>query len=363
MKRVLILCLVAAGCDPAPLPVGATVLFSKDFGPIQFEPMVKGRDGGFSAMIGAVSAWTFGDTNLTGAAVDGETRRASTFGVTNDLDASDGVSGLVEPLDANGAPGEFLPFAADELAFNQAHAGDPCTAGADCGARKALWPGPIVVRNGEGRLFYAKVDASAGSSTGVVGTGIASWDGQNPPSRLTIDAAASEPTVLFPNATFGGVAGAVLVEDQVYAYFCAPEFVIFACRVGRAPWDALTTASAWTFYDGLAWQADFAKAKVIMQGAAALTVHFSAHVGKYLAVFSTPLADTLELKTAAAPEGPWSSSAVFFVGKKPLVANQTDYGAIAHAEYARDGGKVEYVTYYRPGDLSGEMHLVEVTFQ
>lgn len=40
------------------------------------------------------------------------------------------------------------------------------------------------------------------------------------------------------------------------------------------------------------------------------------------------------------------------------------YCGMAHLEFARDKGRVEYSTYYREtGFLMGEMRLVEITFK
>lgn len=352
-----------AGCDK-PVPAPVTIQVSREIAILPFAPSIKGRDGGFSTKIGERSAWVFGDTILAAPAVDGLSWRSSTFATTTDLDASDGITGLDEPLDANGAPGEFLPFTAAEAAYNEAHRGDACSAGSDCGARFALWPGPLVTMGTSTVLFYAKIDARPGDfNFKGIGSGVATWDGQSPPVRAVVDASAADPHVLFADDPFHEVAGALLVNDLVYAYFCRLDFVVHVCRIGRAPFTSVAQPNAWSFYDGSAWVADFKEARVVMQGAPALTVHFSPHLGKYLAIFSTPLGNTLELRVADAPEGPWSNSKVFHVGQAPASKNAWDYAGVGHAEYAREGGLVEYVTYYRPGDWSGEMRLVEVTLK
>ncbi|MBI4568599.1 MAG: hypothetical protein HY719_09385 [Planctomycetes bacterium] len=44
----------------------------------------------------------------------------------------------------------------------------------------------------------------------------------------------------------------------------------------------------------------------------------------------------------------------------PLNKDEWDYCGLGHAEFMREGGRVEYVTYYRPTEfLKGEMRLVE----
>ena len=361
--KLLVSIVFFAACgagEPAPV----TVQFSRDIGALPFAPIIKGRDGGFSTKIGDRSAWVFGDTILASPATDGLSWRSSTFATNTDFDASDSITSFAEPLDSNGAPGEFLPFSDAEKAYNDAHRGEACAAGSDCGARFALWPGPVVARNSEALVFYGKIDARPGNfNFSGLGTGLATWDGVNPPVRLVVDANATEPSMLFSDVTFHSLAGALVVNDLVYAYFCELDFVVFVCRIGRASWDSVRQADAWSFYDGVAWQSDIKKARVVMQGAPALSVHWNEHLKKYLAIFSTPLASTLELRVADAPEGPWSNSKVFHSGQPPTVANAWDYAGVGHAEFAQQEGRVEYVTYYRPGSWSGEMRLVEVTLK
>jgi len=73
------------------------------------------------------------------------------------------------------------------------------------------------------------------------------------------------------------------------------------------------------------------------------------------------------MKTAPAPEGPWSSPIVAFTGMTPGDGGgfAVDYSGLEHVELARDGGKTVVVSYARPlpGFLEGEVRLVEVTFK
>lgn len=369
MIRTLAVGLVLSftACDTTvPNPIRLTG--DREVGNLPFDPIIKGRDGGFSTKLGARSAWTFGDTILASPGVDGTSWRSSTFGLTSDLDASDNIDGIAAPLDAAGAPGELLPFTTEEAAYNDAHrAGTDgsCPAGSDCGARFALWPGPIVARGDAALIFYGKIDARPGDfNFNGIGTGIATWDGVNPPVRAVIDPNAAEPHTLFAPDPFETVASALLVNDLVYVYFCKQSFGVHFCRLGRAPFDSATQPAAWTYFAGSdGWQGDFGKAHVVVQAAPSFSVHFNAHYQKYLAVYSTPLDNTLEMRVADAPEGPWSVSRVVHDCEAPAVNGAWDYAGVGHAEYAREDGRTEYMTYYRPGDWSGEMRLVEVTFR
>jgi hypothetical protein len=94
-----------------------------------------------------------------------------------------------------------------------------------------------------------------------------------------------------------------------------------------------------------------------------LSVHWNEHLRRYLAVYSTPLINTIEIRTALRPEGPWSASRVVFKGKAPSTETW-DYCGMAHAELARESGRIEYVTYCREtGFLRSEIRLVEMTLR
>ena len=95
-----------------------------------------------------------------------------------------------------------------------------------------------------------------------------------------------------------------------------------------------------------------------------LTVHWNRHLGKYLAVYSTPLKNSISIRTSDVPEGPWSTSRAVVEGLPPGVDNKWNYSGLAHPEFAKDNGRVEYFTYYRETALmKGETRLVEVVFR
>ena len=375
MRAVLALAfaLAVAGCGGAPPSSSGAlrVAGARELGPIAFLPVIRGRDGGYSARFGGRSAWVFGDTILGAAAEDGATWRSSTASWTVDSDAADGIGPFEQRVDARGVPLQFVPYTAEENAFDAAHSGSPCPAGGDCGARWALWPGPVVDDGtGHALVFYQKVSARPGAfNFRTVGTSLATWTAPDAALvRPPVRPGALDPTLLFPDGE-PGYGAAALVEDGVlYAYACALEYLTFHCTLGRVPVARALDRGAWTFFAGFAgggrWDANFRAAIPTIDAAAGFTVHRSPHLGRYLAVYSKVVSDEIAVRTAARLEGPWSDEQVVAKGVAPDDRGANDYLALAHPELAVDGGRREYITYARPGkNFTGELRLVELTLE
>jgi hypothetical protein len=334
---------------------------------LRFLPVIRGRDGGFSARFDDRSVWVFGDTVLNSPGTDGGRWRSGTWSWTGSFDARNGLHDFHEPVDSNGAPGEFLPFTREELAYNSAHSRD--TLPSEQRSRWKLWPGQPVVdpRTGNAFVFYTKVLSKIGPwAFESVGRSIAIWERPDRvPVRPELAPRADEPTLLFPRGDTSLGEGAVGVGDSIYAYGCRKEGVVFPCIVGRAFFADALRRFAWRFFAGNdRWSEDWHAAVPVMNAAPMLTVHWNEHLGRFLAVYSTPLVNTIEIRTAKRPQGPWSAGRVAVTGRPPTRADAWDYCGMAHAELARDNGREEYVTYCREtGFLESEIRLVEVTFE
>ncbi|WP_044987303.1 DUF4185 domain-containing protein [Sorangium cellulosum] len=342
----------------------------RDLGALTFEPSIRGRDGGYSARWGDRSVWVFGDTTLEAPGADGSLWRSSTFCSTDDLDASDGLSSLTEPLDAAGAPGEFLPFTGEELEFNAAHFGPQAegTCKEDCGARYALWPGPIVVDEATGRalVFYSKLMGRAGGfNVDALGSSIAVWEGLDAPIvRPAVRPGAAEPTLIFGADEPSFTAAALVREGLLYAYACACSGLTCPCLIARVPLAQATERGAWRFFSDGSWVEGHGEAKPVMVGAPMMSVHWNEHAGRYVAIYSEPVSSEISVRTAPAPEGPWSDSEVAFTAEAPSTPEAWPYAGLGHAELAQEGGRVEYVTYFREtGFLEGELRLVELDLE
>jgi hypothetical protein len=368
-RTPLLLCLLAAGCGSKPvllLVPNDTIASLRDVGIVPNPPGASGRDVGFSALFGSHSVWVFGDTFFADASSDGYHWRASTWSFTDDLDASDGLSGWTHGLGTDGKPRALLPHTQDEQAFDDAHNGTPCPAGKDCGARHTAWPGAFVVDPASGRalIFYSKVETQPTGAYAFHGAGssIATWASPSEPAmRPAVRPDLTDPTVLFPLPEPSWGSAALADGDTVYAYACAGGALTSPCLVGRVSFKNALDRAAWRFWSGTDWVADYHAATPVFDGAPLLTVHKSPYLHKYVAYYMVPLGSDVALRTADRPEGPWSAETRF--GKAlPALDGNWDYALAAHPELAR--GKIEILSYNQPGKfLDGLIHLVEVTYR
>ncbi len=385
---VLLLALALAACDTAsvdgpgtaPLPGGATVLGETesppppvppvlsvtDLGVIGQHPAIKGRDGGFSALVGGRSVWTFGDTPLNVTNANGDNWVDNSLAWTADRDASDGITLEGNYLDATGTPAEFIPYLPWERAYNDAHDGNPCQQ-EPCGAEFAFWPGEIVPDPARDRVlvFYGEIWRSP-SQPGWrnVGRGIAVGrpDGsavtrpiQNPGSRT--------PTLMWDeHDRLRFDAAAVVVNDVLFSYACAPGFFEFHCRVGRVPLANVLDKSAWRYYAGNGrWSAAQADAVTVLDGGAN-SVFYVPYLNAYMAVYNGVFSNDVFYHVSPTPWGPWSEQALLFTGR-PGWNGGTNNTAHAHPEFAEQDGRVQYITYAHPsGFFRSDFPLVRVVF-
>ncbi len=338
---------------------------AKDLGVLPTHPGIRGRDGGYGGTFAGRSVWLYGDTVLEEAAADGRRWRHNSWSATTDFDASDGLTGFLEPLDAAGAPEEFFPQTIDEQTWNDIHFVDDCTV-EPCGSRWAVWPGAMVEDAARARalVFYFLVYAEPGDfNFQGVGSSIAVWDDFDAgPTRPELSPGTKHPTLLFGENEPELGAAALVVGDRVYAYACVTEGLSKPCILARASLADALDHDAWRWFaGGGAWSPRAADARPVLDGNDIMTVTFCPALGVYLAVYSQPLGTRTLLRTAPAPEGPWSRATLAFATRKPE-GDATVYDALAHPELARDGGRVQYVSYSRStGFLESEVRLVELT--
>lgn len=95
-----------------------------------------------------------------------------------------------------------------------------------------------------------------------------------------------------------------------------------------------------------------------------ISVSYNAYLNKFLAVYSQPMSTGVMLRTAKNLEGPWSQPLKAFDAMPPANTIGWIYDAMEHPEYARDNGRMIYITYSRQtGPLTFEMRLVSVKFR
>ncbi len=364
LASALLCLLLAPGCAPTEL----RVVSSTELGPLQTNPRIQAREGGHSALWEGRSLWVYGDTILSEAGADGALRRDNTASWTEDIaaDATTGITGFTEHVDAHGVPEPLFPVTPAEADYNAAHAGPGCQP-ADhdpCGSRELLWPGPLVADPDRGRAlaFWWKVRSEPGGYTGL-GMGIAEWNDPDAlPERPVIDVETRNPTVLFPAEGLTPGNAAVLDNHWLYAFAC-PGDEQKRCRLGRVRAEDAQLRSEWQWYLGLGdWSYDQADAAPLFDGSDTMSLHRSRHLDRWVVIYSEPRSNTVVARTAEALEGPWSEAAELFRTVAPTEPDTWSYAGLGHAEFA-DEGK-EYVTYYRnTGVWTGEIRLVEVELE
>lgn len=349
--------LLSVGCTSRPdLVVGSV----QDLGPLETSEAIRGRDGGYSVAFQGRSVWLYGDTLLSLTGEDGLAWRDNSWSHTADLDASDGLTGFDEPTDALGAPEEFFPETPSEAAYNQAHRQVACIE--PCGGREVLWPMDAVFDEERDRVlaFYVKIHGEPGAWNFFPrGYGVALWSDLDAlPERPVLHENGS--TLLFTEEAPSFGQAALIDGGWLYAYACPEDGWSKPCVVGRVDPAEVLDREVWRFWDGEGWSAEVSEAAPIFEGASQLTVDWVPALDRFLAVYADGLEGDVALRTAPAPEGPWSDPKVAFTAEAAY-GDGWVYCGLAHDELARHDGATQVISYYRPtGDWTGEIRLVEV---
>jgi hypothetical protein len=358
-SRLVPLLLVVACAERE--PPAARLVGSRDLGALEMSSDIIGRDGGYSARAFDRSVWLYGDSVLTQTGTATTSWRNNTMSWTDDFDASDHLTGFVEPVDAMDVAVEFLPRTAEEAAYNAAHEGDDC-AEQPCGARYMIWPGALVEDPDRDRVlvFYGKYHGAPDAGFEQLGQSIAVWHAPDElPERPELAPGSDEPTLMFAahEPVFGEAA---FVDDgDLYSYSCEGDWDKHCLLARVALADALDR-SAWRYWDGDDWSSDVDDAHAIFDAHTILSVYWNEHLASYVAIYSRPLDDDVYLRTAPAPEGPWSDDLRIVEGE-PGTGDGTNYSGLGHPELQRDGGRFEYPTYFRAtGLFAGEIRMTEI---
>jgi hypothetical protein len=353
------------GREPAGPTPTAPIVRVTDMGVIRTSPRSVARDGSYSALFAGHAVWLFGDTFLPTPDSQGRTLLSNSWSWTDDLNASDGISGFHERVDPVGAPTMLLQETAAESTFNAAHRAPGCGAPA-CGERWALWPAAMVSdpRHARAYVFYQLVSARPGDfNFHAVGYSVAMWsDFAESPRRVPARSGAQTTSLLFQEKEVPFGSAALVRDDTLYAYGCLTVGLRKPCMLGRVPLADVLDRSRWSYVAaGATWTARIDSAVPVFDGNGIMSVSWNDYLGSYVSVYSRPLSLDVELRTAPAPEGPWSGPTTAFVARAPADQQSGVYDALAHPEYDADKGRRMYVTYSRStGDFASELRLVEI---
>lgn len=171
-----------------------------------------------------------------------------------------------------------------------------------------LWPTHgFVDSNDSLALFfgYVRADPSAGFGFVAAGSGIARGRA-NPPfvdARDVPVQAAHEPPL---------GSALLVVDDIAYVYRCASgsqfeEGGWFPCLIAQTTTEALLDPTSYRYFvRGQGYVGSLSEASIAIEGAPDFTVTYNDYLGRYLMVYTEPFSTTVSIRTAEAPEGPFS---------------------------------------------------------
>ncbi|WP_405242244.1 DUF4185 domain-containing protein [Lentisalinibacter salinarum] len=321
-------------------------------------PEHAGRDVGFSGLLRGRSVWVFGDTFLPGKGDDGLGWRSSSWSWTTDLSSDDGIGEFIHALGDDGMALQLLPHTPAEYSYNIAHEGhEDCVAKSQCGSRRTPWPQALVTDPSGDRavLYYLNMQTGPGGAWDFrsVSGSLATWDNPDAPATRI------EPP-LFSNEEPDWGAAAVLVDEDIFVYACEFDGTRKPCLLARVPFVEATNRESYRFWAGDgSWSMDWREAVPIFDGGSLFSVHFSDYLGQYVAFYTPGLGEPFKMRTSDSPQGPWSGPVS--IGEGVPAEKSWNYALIAHAEFQREGGRVEVLSYTNPsGFLTQETRLVEV---
>jgi hypothetical protein len=371
----------AAPVFSAVLPPVPAVASVTGLGAITQNARVAGRDNGQSAEYDGKSVWIFDDTTLKNP----WGFLSNSGAATTDLDAANGItltSGNPVTVDAGQTPVQLIPLTSAEKAFEGAHSTSTgCTAATDpyCGVTFAFWPGPVVADPADGRILFTYGKLCRGGAAGTpcsgplgkgLGSRIAALDmstGQvtrltaaNGPAVTSVEG--RDDTMFFPPST--GYSAAVVAGGDLYLYVNCD----YDCQVARVPLAQVSDRGQWRFYAGNGtWSSAPADGiGLIAPGGAGQSVFYDGALRAWVNIFMPYESGAIMYQVGGSPYGPWSAARTAGstpggpAGSASASAAAANYALFAHPEYAQDGGLVEYLSYFRPGD--GSQQLVRLQF-
>lgn len=340
-----------------------------DLGTASTNPDILGRDEAYSAAFQGYSVWLYGDTALQKPDASGRTFLSNTWSYTSDLDASHGITGFQERADSAGSPSMLLQETPDEYSFNLEHYGDTCQV-QPCGVRWAIWPSTIITDpvSTHALVFYTVQSVDQYGKFQGVGGSVAIWQSFDQlPQRPTFSPVlvVDHPDLMFSQSDPSFGSAAVISNGVLYVYGCGNDTdgLDKGCRLGKVNPANVQDRTTWTFYSGSGrWSSSVSDATPVFNGLDILSVSWNNYLQRYIAVYSSLFSQNVMLRTASAPEGPWSDELLAFTALSPASGNT--YDAQAHSEFDAHGGQTIYVTYSRSLAAGGsEVRLVAVQLQ
>lgn len=364
----IVLIIQLTGCnvpsDAGHAQPSVEVVSVEDLGVVNQDSRLRGRDGGYSGMVGDRQVWVFGDSVISEPNSQGKTWLGSSFSFNPYFESDPRSPSLPLSNDLAGLPIELIDYTTAEEQYNQAHQGDACTA--QCGSRWALWPGPVVADSARDRsiLFYGKIHSSPGELNFYgVGHSIAFWQhGANKPTRIIQSIVPDHPTLLFGDKEPQFGHGAFAHGETLFVYACERVETVKPCRLARAPLADVANKESWEYFGyENKWVDGYSSLQPLFHGNDIISVSYNAYLDRFTAVYSEPLSRNIQIRTAPRPEGPWSRPVKITTALPSQNTNGWVYDGLAHAEMSEEDGRFVYITYTRDsGTGTREMRMLRV---
>jgi hypothetical protein len=209
-----------------------------------------------------------------------------------------------------------------------------------------VWPRSGYAEGGALVLFfvYVRLDPRAPLGFVVEGSGVAT--GTVDPIQVDASRAARLPASEPP------LGSALLVHGgSAFVYRCAPgeslRGGLFPCVVAQVARSALADVSAYRYFvAGRGFAGTLDEASIVVEGAPEFTVAFNRHLGRFLMVYVEPFSREVSVRTASAPEGPFSEKRALWPCSLPAGApNAYCYGAKEHEGLGGADDRVIAFTY------------------
>ena len=262
---------------------------------------------------------------------------------------SEGLPAVTGPADGAGAPVN----SSRELRTRQTRTG-------------ASRPGSVVWDKARGRalVFYSKTRVESREKRRL-GTSMAVWPRQDVPACGPW--CAPEPRI--PRCSSMPASLHWVLERSSSESGCTLRMRPakgpsgLTCLLARVSLERALERGAWRFYAAAPGGPDWRAATSVIDGASVMSVAWNGYLGKYVAVDTRIISSEILVRTADRPEGPWSGEAIVEGIPSDDVFRWVD-SAVAHPELARDGGRVELLTYTPNVSMAGsETRAVEIEFR
>lgn len=323
-----------------------------DLGTLPTNPDITGRDEAYSASFQGYSVWLYGDTGLRNNDASGRNFISNSWSYTSGFDGPPTSAQFEERLDSVGAPTMLLQETPDEYSYDIAHYWSNCTSSdPDCGARWGIWPSAMVTDPAAayGLVFYMLEWLDPYGGFTEQGTSVAIWKSFDElPQRPNFSPliVTGHPDLMFGPTETGFGSAAVISNGMLYVYGCHhDDGSDKSCQVARVAPATVQDKSTWAYYAGNGtWSSDEGAAVSVFTGLDIMSVAWNDYLQRYIACYNALGTQNVVLRTARAPEGPWSDELVAFHSMLNDDGSPA-YDAQAHVEFDANNGQVIYVTY------------------